>query len=139
MMMMMTLATLLGLGRYDAHFCPSAPSPILYQETVSLSQSKPIKISMTMPVDLKTFDTPNSAEVASKLVESNTGKLVGWLYLDERGNPYVSLVPYVDRALYAAFHMPGHNMHRSEYATEAVMQVNLRMPKGIEVRSCTQK
>ncbi len=137
--MMILLAVFLGLGGHDARFCPTAPSPILYEETVSLSQSRPKKVSMTMPVDLKTFDSPNSAEVASKLVESRTGRLVGWLFLDQKGSQYVSLVPYVDRPTYVAFHMPGNNMHKPGYATEAIAQVNLRMPKGIEVRSCTQK
>lgn len=126
----MTLAVvvMLAFGRGDAAFCPSAPSPVVYQQTASISQTSSGK-----------FDRPNSVQVASKLINTKTGKLVGWLYLDEHGLPYVSLVPHIDRATYVWFHMGDYNTRNRRYATDANAQPHLWLPPNVEIHSCTQK
>ncbi len=125
--MELIVAALLARTNDAARFCPLAPSPILYQETVSESLGKSGR-----------FNVPNSVQVASRLVDTRTNQTIGWLYLDEHANQYVALKPYVDRSLYAAFHMPGNNMHKPSYPTEAIAQVpSAKIPNGIEVQSCT--
>ncbi|MDQ2858124.1 MAG: hypothetical protein M3R53_05650 [Candidatus Eremiobacteraeota bacterium] len=121
-------ATVLAMGTLDAKFCPEAPSPDLYQQNANYLILGPSG----------KFDVPSSFEVAGRLVDTRSEKLVGWLYLDEHATISVALIPHVDRKIYAAFGMAGHNWHRPDYPTEAIIQPNFRMPKGIEVRSCTQ-
>ncbi len=74
-----------------------------------------------------------------RLVNVKTQKNIGWAYLDEHGQAYVSLVPYVDRAIYHFFEMDKYNMYKPENATEATFQHDLRLPADIEIRSCTPR
>ena len=120
------LALMVAASPADAKFCPAFPSPTGYSET----RSQIISASGKLIRD-------NSVQVAMRLVNIKTKKNIGWLYLDEHGQSYVSLIAHVDRAIYRFYEMDTYNMYKPEFATEATLQRNLRLPSGIEIRSCS--
>lgn len=74
--------------------------------------------------------------MAAKLVNKNTQKLLGWLYLDEHGSQYIGLAANVDPQTYHWFGMEKSNMHKAGVPTEAVPQPNLRLPPWAEIQRC---
>lgn len=113
----------------DHQFCPMAPSPKQYTDNLALRFKNG---QMT--------NSPLSAEVAAVLVDTRSAgkpKAVGWLYLDEEGGDYVVLKPYVPYDIYVGFHMDRFNNFRPDTYTEVVLQAPLKMPKGVQLRSCT--
>lgn len=116
-----------SLTKFDPNFCPKAGSPVVYQQTVSMGRSAS-----------GLFDRPNSVQIAGQLVDTAKHKLIGWIYFDEHDVPYVSLLPHVDHATYVFFGMDKHNRYRAGVATEAIGQESRRLPRHVEIRSCTE-
>ena len=127
---MITILMTIAFAQLDGKFCPLAPSPKHYTDNIGMRVNTAGQMT-----------TPLSAEVAARLVDTRITKsdnTIGWLYLDELGLNYVILKPYVSSETYVAFGMNGFNHYRPDTYTEAKVQAPLRLPKGIEIRSCTE-
>jgi hypothetical protein len=128
------LLAMFSASKLDAGFCPMAPTPQQFQETVSFGQGRDGK-----------FNVPNSIQVASRLVDtriagSENGRTIGWLYLDEHAQEYVVLIANLSPDLYKAFQVPPSHLSRRSAYTDTVPQVpSVRLPQGIEIRSCSQR
>lgn len=124
----LVLAAVLGL-RLDEGFCPLAPSPLRHMENVGIAVKNGQFTNEVL-----------SAEVASRLIDTaEAGRTIGWLYLDEHGTHYVVLKPHVRREVYVGFGMNWFNHFKPDTYTETMAQrASLRLPPGVEIRSCTQ-
>ncbi len=124
----LVLAAVLG-SPLDKGFCPAASSPQRHMDNVGVAVKNG---QMT--------DEALSAEVAARLIDTTeAGRTIGWLYIDEHGTDYIVLKPHVRRDVYNAFGMNWFNHYRPDTDTEVMAQLPyLRLPAGVEVRSCTQ-
>ncbi len=124
----MTIAALILAAAVvsGAAFCPSAPSPLAYQETLTAFSKGPSG----------KFDQTHSAQTVQKIVEKGSGRLLGWLYLDEYAWPFVGLTAYPDPRTYRWFHLDKFNKYRKDVPTESLLQPTLRLPPWAELQRC---